>query len=166
MNSFDFSSIPFFSASSSAMPCSAAYLRTSSVIFIEQKCGPHMEQKCAVLAPSCGQRFVVKFARGDGVEAEVELIFPAEFEARLAQRVVAVLRAGMALGEVGGVRGDLVGDDAVFNVLLVRQAEVFLGRDVAEHRAAIPADHRRADAAGNVVATQFNLGKTFQIQLA
>ena len=23
------------------MPCSAAYLRTSSVIFIEQKCGPH-----------------------------------------------------------------------------------------------------------------------------
>src|SRR2546421_11103776 len=36
------------------MPCSAAYLRTSSVIFIEQKCGPHMEQKCAVFAPSCG----------------------------------------------------------------------------------------------------------------
>ena len=47
--------IPFFSASSSAMPCSAAYLRTSSVIFIEQKCGPHMEQKCAVFAPSCGR---------------------------------------------------------------------------------------------------------------
>jgi hypothetical protein len=32
----------------------AAYLRTSSVIFIEQKCGPHMEQKCADFAPSCG----------------------------------------------------------------------------------------------------------------
>jgi hypothetical protein len=105
-------------------------------------------------------------ARGDGVEAEVELIFPAEFKARLAQRVVAVLRAGMALGEVGGVRGDLVGDDAVFHVFLVRQAEVFLGCDVTKHRTAIPADHRRADAAGDVVVTQFNLDKTFQIQLA
>jgi hypothetical protein len=53
-----------------------------------------------------------------------------------------------------------------------RQAKVFLGRDVAEHRAAggpcgsHPADHLRADAAGDVVITQFNLGETFQIQLA
>ena len=52
----------------------------------------------------------------------------------------------MALGQIGGVRGDFVGDDAVFHVLLVRQAEMFLGRDVAKHRAAVPADHRRADA--------------------
>ena len=37
------------------MPCSAAYFRTSSVIFMEQKCGPHMLQKCAVFAPSCGR---------------------------------------------------------------------------------------------------------------
>src|ERR1700736_2448537 len=35
--------MPRLRASSSAMPCSAAYFRTSSVIFIEQKCGPHME---------------------------------------------------------------------------------------------------------------------------
>ena len=42
VNSRDFSSIPFFNASSSAMPCSAAYFRTSSVIFMLQKCGPHM----------------------------------------------------------------------------------------------------------------------------
>src|SRR3954471_3312641 len=47
--------MPFFSASSSAIPCSAAYFRTSSVIFIEQKCGPHMLQKCAVSAPSWGR---------------------------------------------------------------------------------------------------------------
>ena len=44
-----------------------------------------------------------------------------------AQGVVAVLRAGMAFRQVGGVRGDLVGDDAVFHVFLVRRAEVFLG---------------------------------------
>ena len=51
---------------------------------------------------------------------------------------------------------------------------VFLGRDVAEHRAADgqcglpPADHRRADAAGDVVVApmRFNLGKMFQIQLS
>ena len=72
----------------------------------------------------------------------------------------------MAFGEVGGVRRDTICDDAVLHVFLVRQAEVFFRRDVAEHRAAIPTDHRRADAAGDVVVTQFNLGKTFQIQLA
>src|SRR5260221_363707 len=38
-----------------AMPCSAAYFRTSSVIFMLQKCGPDAEQKCAVFAPSCGK---------------------------------------------------------------------------------------------------------------
>ena len=60
-----------------------------------------MRGLCAFLR----QGFVVELARSDGVEAEVELIFPAEFQARLAQCVVAVLRAGMAFGEVGGVRG-------------------------------------------------------------
>ncbi len=42
-----------------------------------------------------------------------------------------------------------------------RQAEVFLGsrrRGIAEHRAAIPADHRRADAAGDVVVTGRDVG--------
>src|SRR2546426_7853274 len=34
---------------------SSAYFRTSSVIFIEQKCGPHIEQKCDVFAASCGR---------------------------------------------------------------------------------------------------------------
>ena len=96
------------------------------MIFIEQKCGPHMEQKCAVLAPSCGRVSSWNSRAVSGSSAEVELIFPAKFEARFADGVVAVLRAGMAFGEVGGVRGDFVGDDAVFHVFLVRQAEMFL----------------------------------------
>jgi hypothetical protein len=50
------------------------------VIFIEQKCGPHMEQKCPSLAPSCGKSFIVKLTRGFRVEAQVELIFPAKLE--------------------------------------------------------------------------------------
>ena len=100
----------------------------------------------------------MELARRFRVEAEVELVLPTEFKTRLAQGVVPVLRAGMAFGQVGGVGGDLVGDDAVLDVLLVRQAKVFLGRDVAEHRAAIPADHRRADAAGDVVVAGRDVG--------
>ena len=62
------------------------------------------------------------------IQAQVELVFPAEFEARLAQRVVAHLRTGMALGQVGGVRGDLVRHDAVAHVLAIRQAQVLFRR--------------------------------------
>jgi hypothetical protein len=87
------------------------------VIFIEQKCGPHIEQKCATLCASFGRVSSWKDLRLLRIEAEVELVFPAELEARLGERVVAHLRAGMALGEVGRVRGDLVGDDAVAHVL-------------------------------------------------
>ena len=61
-------------------------------------------------------------ARSDGVEAEVELVFPAEFEACLAQSVVAVLRTRMALGEIGSVRSDLVGDHAILDIFLVGQS--------------------------------------------
>ena len=104
------------------------------------------------------QRFVVVFAGGDGIEGEVELVFPAELEAGFAQGVVAVLSTGVAFGEVGGVGGEFVGDDSGFDVFLVREAEVFLGGDVAEHGAAIPADHGGADAAGDVVVAGGDVG--------
>ena len=42
------------------------------------------------------QGLVVEFLGLLGIQAEMELVLPAEFEARLAQRVVADLRAGMA----------------------------------------------------------------------
>ena len=64
----------------------------------------------------------------------------------------------MALGEVGGVRGDLVGDDAVTHVLLVGQAQMFLGRDVAQHRGAVPADLGRADGGRDVVVAGRDVG--------
>jgi hypothetical protein len=64
----------------------------------------------------------------------------------------------VALGQVGGVRGQLVGDDAFLDVVLVRQTEVFLGRHVAEHGRAVPADHRRTDAAGDVVVARRDVG--------
>jgi len=56
------------------------------------------------------------------------------------------------------VGGEFVGDDAGFDVFFVRQAEVLLGRDVAEHGAAIPADHGGADAGGDVVVTGGDIG--------
>src|SRR5262249_40885302 len=95
-----------------------------------------------------GQRRVVQAPRRVGIEREVDLVLPAELEARLREGVVAPLRARMPLGEVGGVRRDLVGDHALLDVLAVRQPEVLARRHVAEHRRAVPADHRGADRGG------------------
>jgi hypothetical protein len=64
----------------------------------------------------------------------------------------------VALGEVGGVGGELVGDDADLDVVAVGEAEMLLGRDVAEHRRAEPADHRGADRAGDVVVARRDVG--------
>ena len=47
------------------------------------------------------QRLVVELARGLRVEREVELVLAAELEAPLAERVVPLARAGVALGEIG-----------------------------------------------------------------
>ena len=64
----------------------------------------------------------------------------------------------MAFGQVSRVSGDLVGDDAVLDVLLVRQAQVLLGCDIAEHRRAIPANQGRTDAGCDVVVTGRDIG--------
>ncbi len=104
------------------------------------------------------QRLVVKLARGLGIEREIELIFPTKFEAGFADGVVAVLRAGMAFGQIGGVGGDFVGDDPVFDVFLVRQSEMFFRCDVTKHGAAVPTDHGRADRAGDVIVTGRDVG--------
>ena len=105
-----------------------------------------------------GEGFVVEIDGAGGVEAEGELVAPAELESSFRDRVVASLRGGVAFGEVGGVGGDLVGDDAFSNIVPVREAEVFLGRDVAEHGAAIPADVGGTDGGGDVVVTRRDVG--------
>ena len=64
----------------------------------------------------------------------------------------------MALGQVGGVGGDAIGDDAGLHVVAVRQAQMLLRRDVAEHGGAEPADHRRADGGGDVVVARRDVG--------
>ena len=112
--------------------------------------GAEMRHLGAVL----GQGLVVVLLRRLGVQAQVELVLPAEVETRLAQRVVTRAGTGVALGHIGGVRGDLVGDDALLDVIAVGQAQVLLGRDVAQHGRAHPADHGGTDGAGNVVVAR------------
>lgn len=110
------------------------------------------------LAGLLRQGFVVIGARGGRIERQIELIFPAEFETCLGHGVIADLRARMAFGQIGGVSGDLVGDQALLDVLFVRQAEVFFRRDVTQHGAAEPADHCRADAGGEMVIARGDIG--------
>src|SRR5262249_55214299 len=110
--------------------------------------------KMGQLGAFLGKSLVMELPRGNGVEAQVELILPAEFEARLAQGIVTNARGGMPFGEVGCVRGNLVGNDSILHILLVWAAERLLGRFVAEQRATVPADHRGADGAGDMVVAR------------
>src|SRR3546814_448817 len=98
-----------------------------------------------------GQGGVVVAAGGVGVEGEVELVLPPELEAGLRERVVPVAGVGVALGDVGGVRGDLVGDHALLHVIAIGEAEMILGGHVAEHRRAVQPTGRGADGGGAVV---------------
>ncbi len=70
-----------------------------------------------------GQRLVVELLGLFRIQTEMELVIPTELETRLAQGVVAHLRARMP-GEVGCVRGDLVGHDAVAHVLPIGQTQM------------------------------------------
>src|ERR1700722_15845936 len=103
------------------------------------------------------QRLVVELARSVGIERQVELVLPAEVEARARHRVIANLRRGMALGEVRGMRGDAVGDHAGLDVLAIGQDETLLRRHVAEHGGADPADHRGANPRRDVVVARRNV---------
>src|SRR3989454_909868 len=58
------------------------------------------------LRPLRGQGLVVELARRLRIEREVELVLPAELEARLRERVVPLACARVALREIRGVGGD------------------------------------------------------------
>jgi hypothetical protein len=86
------------------------------------------------------------------------MLLPVERGPGLGQLVVAVARAGDAQRDVGRVGGDLVGDAALLHVVLLRQAQVLLGRDVAEHARAVIGGGGGADAAGDVVVAGEDVG--------
>jgi len=64
----------------------------------------------------------------------------------------------MSLGQIGCVGGEAVCDDSRLDVVAVREPEMLLGRHVAEHGAAEPADHGRADAGRDVVVSGRDVG--------
>ncbi len=68
------------------------------------------------------------------------------------------MRARQAFSQISGVSGNLIGNYPGLHVVAVGQAEVFLGRHVAQHRAAEPTDHRRADSAGDVIVARRDIG--------
>ena len=65
----------------------------------------------------------------------------------------------MPLGQIRRMGGDFVGDDAGLHIFPVGKAQVFLGRHITEHRAAVPADHGGADAGGDVVVAGRDVGR-------
>ena len=67
-------------------------------------------------------------------------------------------RGRVALGQIGGVGCELVGDDSDLDVVAVGEAEVLLGRDVAEHRGAVHGDHRGTDGRRDVVVGRRDVG--------
>lgn len=106
-----------------------------------------------------GQRFVVVGARRIGIKADIELVLPAKFEARPAHRIVPELGGRVALGKVGCMRGDAVGDDAGLHIIAIGQAEMFFRRHVAQHRRAEPADHGGPYARRDVVIAWRDVGR-------
>src|SRR6185312_12096106 len=103
------------------------------------------------------QRLIMERARGVRIERKVELIFPTEIEARPGERVIPISRTWVALCQVRSMRGDLVGDHAGFHIVSIGQPQMLLRRHVAEHRRAIPADHRCPDGRGDVVVARCDI---------
>ena len=104
------------------------------------------------------QCLIMEFSGRHRVKGQVKLVFPSELESGFRERVVAVLSARMSFRQVRRVRGDFVGNHAILNVLFVGQSQMFFRGHITQHRAAIPADHRRADAAGDVVVAGRDVG--------
>jgi hypothetical protein len=124
---------------------------------MEQNLGPHMEQKWESLAPSWGRVSSWK-ARAVSGSIERSNWSCQRNSKRARERASSRSRARVALGEVGGVGRDAIGDQALLDVLFVGQAEMLLGGHVAEERRAVPGDHRRADRRGDVVVARGDVG--------
>ncbi len=93
----------------------------------------------------------------EGVQGQVELVVPSEFKTGFTEEVIADLCGCVAFSEVGGMGGDSVGDDPLFNVFFVGESQVFLRCYVADHSGAIPGDECGADSGGDVVVARRNV---------
>ena len=98
--------------------------------------------------------FVEVFQCTVGVEAQVELVAPAEFIACFAQGVVSYLRSRMTFCEVGSMGSNLIGDDSRTHVFAVRQSQMLFGSNVTEHGCSQPSYLGCTDGRSNVVVTR------------
>src|SRR5207247_3884815 len=80
---------------------------------------------------------VVKFPRRIGVERQVELVFPPKLESRFRQGVISEPSARMSFGQVRRMGRDLIRNNAIFHIFLVRQAQMLLWGDITEHCGAV-----------------------------
>src|SRR5580693_4062652 len=93
-------------------------------------------------------------AGGFGIEREFKLFIPIKKETSIGKGVIAVARSRSMPGDISGMRGDFVGQNALLHVFGVRQPEMLLRRDVTQHGSAVPPDHSRANGASNVVVAR------------
>ena len=84
-----------------------------ALMCIEQNFGPHIEQNSALLKYSSGSVSSCIACAVSGSSDEAELLLPVERVARAGERVVAIARARAVARDVGRVRRDLVGDEAL-----------------------------------------------------
>src|SRR5260370_2423489 len=98
------------------------------------------------------------FACPLGIKAQIRLIVPTKFEARLRQRVVPKLRPRPTLCQIGRMRSNFVTDDARTNIFFIWKTKVFLGSDIAEHRCPIPPNLGSTDRARDVIVAGADVG--------
>ena len=116
---------------------------------------PHMVQVPSLLGGALS-----KTLRGrTGSMARPNMLFPVHTATGVAHTVVAIAGAGNALGDIGGMRGDLRGDQAIAHILQHRAgAGARPGVHVAQEVGARGGRHGAADGGGDVVVARGDIG--------
>src|SRR5690349_17960072 len=104
-----------------------------------------------ILKAFLGEGLVVHGAGRLGVEGKLKLAVPVKFVSGAGKLVIPVARARTMTGNISGMGRNFVSNDTGFDVVAVRQPQVFLGRDVTKHRGAVPANHGRANGRSDAV---------------
>ena len=86
------------------------------------------------------------------------MLLPVQRGTRLGQFIVTIAGAGDSQGDIGGVSRDFIGHATLLDVILFRQAQMFLWRDVAQHAGAVITGGGGADATGDVVIAGKDVG--------
>lgn len=90
-----------------------------------------------LLSSGAGQRLVMESPGASRIDGERKLVGPAEFKSGHAHEMITQNGARNASGDVRRMRGYAEGGHAFTHVIGIRQSEMLLWRDVAEH--AVPA---------------------------